>query len=111
MSERKTTPGPWRLEPVTPGFRTPGQYDAQDLMIIGPNLMCPGIIWDPQGLPEQQANAHLIASAPTMLSALKAMDEALTNEWGSPKKMHSPGDPCPEAWIQIRSAISQADGR
>lgn len=51
----------------------------------------------------------------TMLSALKAMDEALT-EWiprgpeDARLKLYLPDAAC-EAWSQIRSAISQADGQ
>lgn len=110
MSERKTTP--WRVdEDIREGVTRNAKPE-----LVGYNIMsdageivgCEGLLADKEG------DAYLIASAPTMLSALKAMDEALTEDWVSPSDdvtRDMIGERTCEAWIQIRSAISQADGR
>lgn len=70
-----------------------------------------------EGLGPKAESAIGKAEAPinsTMLSALKAMDEALTFDWESPDDefiAQEMSEATREAWIQIRSAISQADGR
>lgn len=71
----------------------------------------------PSGLGADPASAIGKAEAPinsTMLSALKAMDEALTEAWGDPdsecvRLQLELGVDTLAAWIQIRSAISQAN--
>lgn len=50
----------------------------------------------------------------TLLSALKAMDAALTEAWGAPEGTaaeHFQDRDTMEAWKLVRSAIAQADGR
>lgn len=71
----------------------------------------------PSGLGAEPASAIGKAEAPinsVLLSALKAMDEALTEVWLSPEDAFFKRGvlaPQREAWLQIRSAISQADGQ
>jgi hypothetical protein len=59
------TPGPWRVELAHKGFRRPNDDEAVDLMIVSPDLTCPGIVWEHGKVGE--ANARLIAAAPDLL--------------------------------------------
>ena len=106
MSEGKTTPGPWTLNNDRAG-REMGVSD------ITAGRDCIADMCGSLSNPQIAADARLIASAPTLLSALKAMDEALTPGWRHPDSEDASfmGPRFREAWIQIRSAISQADGR
>ncbi len=67
------TPGPWRYERATDGFRAP---DKDDFQIVAQNSVCPGTVWGGAFTPEGKANARLIAAAPDLLEALKALATA-----------------------------------
>ena len=60
MSETKHTPGPWEIAPIESGDK--------DIIIVEPGVALDYDDVDPE---EQEANAHLIASAPELLEALK----------------------------------------
>ncbi len=84
----------WMPLPPAPGMEAEGQV--------------------PQGLGSKTDSPIAESEAPVnslMLSALKAMDAALTEAWTAPD--HAKGfeyDGTVAAWIQIRSAIARADG-
>jgi hypothetical protein len=68
------TPGPWKIEPATAGFREPCSGGARDMAIVGADGTCPGVLWDGvvgELAQQQAANAKLIAAAPDMLEALQ----------------------------------------
>lgn len=77
----KHTPGPWEFKPIPAdyAFRAP---DNDDAMILSPNGVCPGTVWSYGE--EGVANARLIAAAPELYAALKALYENLgeTDEEG-----------------------------
>jgi hypothetical protein len=58
------------------------------------------------GAEEALANARLIASAPEMLQALKALMKALPGHWDAED---APGGA--EAWKAAEGAIAEAEGR
>jgi hypothetical protein len=96
MSEVKHTPGPWTID--------------TDRSILAPeNHASPGIhgriaeLYSWMGLNEAAANASLIAAAPALLEALKAL---LPEGWGDDDTMdHIPGVK------MAREAIARAEGR
>lgn len=110
MSERKATPGPWEVDRQTvysPKPRLPVAFCGQGMVAGGDGSRRISEA-------EAEANAALIGSSLVMLSALKAMDAALTEVWLSPEDaFFKRGVLAPQrnAWLQIRSAIARADGR
>lgn len=100
------TPGPWTLEGSTIGPK--GDYDASIMArdgmtyiggIVGDDRHGVADQWD-SAVPvaEAQANARLIAAAPTLLETAKAYLEVIH------------GDDSPEA-IALRAAVAKAEGR
>ncbi len=61
------TPGPWHVRKCEGGYRA---FDADDFVIISKELITPALVWG-GALKEGEANARLIAAAPTMLKALQ----------------------------------------
>lgn len=93
MSEPKFTPGPWKVDVTQPYFETPNMIKAGSFEIL---LTVPGCgeehtTWE--------ANAHLIAAAPEMYEALKAIESCL-----------APADN-DSAAQKVRAAIAKAEGR
>lgn len=74
----KHTPGPWKVE---------GQTTHGNLIVRAPHANCwPAIVNafnDSARDPEQKANAQLIAAAPTLFLALKALTEYCERRWRS----------------------------
>jgi hypothetical protein len=70
------TPGPWKMDAMRDGAGHNMITVDQD--IKGPyREICRSYDIEPDDLEETKANARLIAAAPEMLDALKAMREAL----------------------------------
>ena len=81
MSEIKHTPGPW-AETYLP------QHRMRIFAAGGQTTICDVALWTAD-YDEQQANARLIAAAPDLLEALKAL---LPEGWGKDDTMdHMPG--------------------
>lgn len=102
MTETNHTPGPWALSEETL------RDDLRSKLVHGlPEGMLAIVRVENQGAYYGDANARLIASAPDLLAALKALQiQALqsdvndpSNEWGC------------EALAMARAAISKAEGR
>jgi hypothetical protein len=74
------TPGPWRVHPYRDG--TIGPFRLNKAIDVGPYGLAVatviGAFEQPTAGPEAEANARLIAAAPTMLAALEAADRALS---------------------------------
>ena len=98
------TPGPWmstQSGPVMRGYTQPfavGQYGMANLIA--------GVFGDVAGgIDTAQANARLIAAAPTMLEALIAVrDAAIAREGLGQADYNAVG-------AKVRDAISKAEGR
>lgn len=92
----KHTPGPWTFEKVT----KPTRYF--EVHIPGDHPIAVGRSGGPDDVHAcDEANARLVAAAPEMLEALKAVDGYFEpNPKGVP------------AWLkQVRAAIAKADGK
>jgi hypothetical protein len=111
MTHAKFTPGPWAVTNIgagTPGHRpTIVNSDVLTRIVDGnPKYICdvrgPGFGWPASQ--ETEANAHLIASAPDLLSALKLCRETLV--------LVSRDCPCDlaAAMQAARDAIAKAEG-
>lgn len=94
MSEAKHTPGPWRILPTS----RPSQF----LVVAGDDKM-DRHNGDSFSLQFKTANARLIAAAPDMLEALKAIESAYDTEIGwqdqVARQIHA-----------VRAAIAKATG-
>lgn len=82
MTEAKHTPGPWHLEEMgynSSSYYIRGSSESGDRLTIGKGAVAhiPRSTVNPM-----EANARLIAAAPELLEALKAMLEAeYAHEW------------------------------
>ena len=83
------TPGPWKVS---------DKRDADCSVVTSPTGPVAKTYWT-QNVPEMRANAHLIAAAPELLAALKALEGSF--EKHRPKTM----------WDAARAAIAKAEGR
>lgn len=103
----KHTPGPWhwrngRLEAVTPAWeaRIATILDDEGCMVFRETYG--------QGVDaktEQEANLRLIATAPDLLQALKALVEEMARRGTS-----DPGNGYSDLVMQAEAAIAQAEG-
>ena len=97
----KHTPGPWKAK--TFKRKDGNNYTAIDGRITDdPNtavLICEMAGWQGEARDEQKANANLIAAAPDMYAALKAIDD------GDGSLTES------EIVKQMRAAIEKAEGK
>jgi hypothetical protein len=83
----KHTPGPWTVE---------GRNRTNDgWRLFADSGYGVGVAWDCNGNPENEANARLIAAAPDLLAALKALREEVcgVDQW----------------WGALRAAVDAAD--
>jgi|SRR6185312_14696428 len=98
MSASKHTPGPWTVRLVA------GSYQRPALVVAGEKVVasCLGNQLEPSAtsIREATANAHLIAAAPDMLTALQLVP--LSTEWS-----------CMESDTQdaVLAAIAKATGQ
>ena len=93
----KHTPGPWRVS--NQDFTT-GQTNGFDVMHGDPDgseLLC--VAADLRSLQD----ANLIAAAPDLLAALKALDADVAGKYGT--------NACVDALIAARAAIAKAEGK
>jgi len=86
------TPGPWTVAAVYP-------CEAPYFGIYMPDGN--GIPCEPQGGPETEANAHLIAAAPEMLEALERFAYI---EWGGTAHVGEPPEHIKQAYRIIAKA-------
>lgn len=102
----KHTPGPWSA--LTPDqFGRPVQADW--VVAVGDAYICVGPQWDEEYRDESLANARLIAAAPEMLEALKAvMDNESDWKWAQEFGGYVLDDDVRE---QVRAAIAKAKGK
>ena len=95
MSEQQHTPGPWRVLAQTSRERyaiNAGDYDIAS-------------VWNRNGLTQNKANAHLIAAALDLYTAIKDSMEYLEGTLG-------PCDPdCGCILHALRAALAKAEGR
>lgn len=91
MNPQKHTPGPWRTHDVQPEIWTRQVWtdESHGSVMIATT-----------GGVDKEANARLIAAAPELLAALKALVEwaAFTGGWEAP------------CWDDARAAIKKAEG-
>lgn len=89
------TPGPWHFDEDWRRLPT----------IFGPDrktkIATVEKLHGDQRTPQQEANARLIAAAPCMYEALKAVENATSDELN---------DGASPVWAQIAAAIREADG-
>jgi hypothetical protein len=63
------TPGPWNVRQCDGDYR---RCDTEDYAVVSDGLITPALVFGGPGFwPEGSANAHLIAAAPELLSALR----------------------------------------
>lgn len=75
MSQVKHTPGPWRVRKCDGGYRL---FDRDDWAIVSEGCITPCLVWGGSAFEEGAANARLIAAAPELLEALRAMRQAFS---------------------------------
>lgn len=99
----KHTPGPWKAEPMADGdWRVTCDAARQ----VG-HYWLANIYRDNGSAEQVAADAHLIAAAPGLLAALKALANALQMPAGPRGIM----DLVPAALARARAAIAKAEGR
>ena len=91
------TPGPWVADKVTPRILDGEPYWR--VGVVGGTCLYVGC-----GDEHEEADAHLIAAAPDLLSALRDL-EAMAERY------RQPGAPIPDAQKKARAAIAKAVGR
>lgn len=112
----KHTLGPWQVVPATehhgPFVTTEDDRSVCDLYAMsGPGSIGGGGKPKPCSFHNAEANAALIAAAPDMLEALKALDTAWADSFpGGPETVEY-AQRAREIWAQIRAAIAKAEGR
>lgn len=93
------TPGPWKYQHATGDITSdhppyPFRLVARTYLREHPHSLMMG--------GEDEANARLIASAPELLAALKALVDECTDRWGE--------DSLPSEVYEAREAIAKAKG-
>jgi hypothetical protein len=106
------TPGPWVIWENTPGdgrwcIGSGSEKDRSSKLVVAPD---DGWETGYKDHREREANAHLIAAAPTMLDALKAHDAYLSQHYSGPDSDALSIDAA-KAWALTRAAIKKADGQ
>lgn len=105
----KHTNGPWQIQKLEENHH--GYENWKTFAIRSPQNVCLAVIGDVDRYHEKdhEANAHLIAAAPDMLEALKAIDTFFVFfDNIVPPDM---GNGAREALQQARAAIKRAEGR
>jgi hypothetical protein len=107
MSAAKHTKGPWSQVPQTNGstliaheFETGKQMNPKGLRLVC-FTMARG-----NSLPENEANARLIAAAPDLLEALQALSDLLPSD----EFMRTQGKEPGPGLVMMRAAIAKATG-
>lgn len=95
-SVRQHTPGPWVADKVTPRILDGDPYWR--VGVVGGTCLYVGC-----GDGHEEADAHLIAAAPDLLSALRDL-EAMAERY------RQPGAPIPDAQKKARAAMAKAAG-
>lgn len=90
------TPGPWRVAPDDTSF---GGYVA---ISGGDHFGLAEVVVELGGkpYPDGEANAKLIAAAPEMLEALRALVDDVESKWGDPHTLR-----------HARATLAKAEGR
>ena len=107
MNELKHTPGPWYALPARAGFYIQAENDI--IVDTADQNARYGTIDD-------EANARLIAAAPELLEALKALHHAVCGETGFAEAVRNcsgiayPWEPLDAADLAARAAIAKAEG-
>jgi|688.fasta_scaffold00370_84 hypothetical protein len=107
--DAKHTPGPWFVLPLSTTMgaeaREPGSFSIGTSEDAGKaNILCSRFPWL-ECADEMRANARLIAAAPELLKALRAIDDAFVDD------SHVDADtPTGRAIIAARAAVSKAEG-
>ncbi len=117
-AEASHTPGPWLIDPVTGDIK-----DRSDRVIVnGANIHgynVPSMAYPPGNkhwIAEDdggEANAHVLAAAPTMLNALKDAEREIEDMLEDFCQSEGPeADTAAQATlVTIRAAIANAEGR
>lgn len=101
-TKTKHTPGPWEY------YKSPG-YESSVNLPNGNTIN--QSFYGGDSSEEREANARLIASAPEMLEALKAIDEGFKdNSIKFTKERQSDSDPYHKANTLMCKAIAKAEG-
>ena len=95
MITPKHTPGPWAINRNDTGMNDSGTIEGNGIVI------CPDIYGE--SLERVNANAALIAAAPAMYEALKALQSIL--------KPDAPGYAQSTQCQQVEAALAQAEGK
>lgn len=108
MSASKHTPGPWTIggDDGAIWIQSPVSSDNVICDLVGRDADCLAV--------EDEANARLIAAAPELLAALKAVDLVWERQNLPTNAVHGPdclGDDEHEAWGLVITAIAKAEGR
>lgn len=106
------TKGPWVVVPsIVPSCRFQVEQDSDD----GLGMIVSALIGDlPGGVAEEEANAHLLASAPDLLEACKEAEEAVLSTLHhllASRGMPEEGADENPTLVKLRSAIKKAEGR
>lgn len=96
------TPGPWELDEGDDGDNFTIRADGEFVTRLTKSRYT-----DDRRDPEAYANAALIAAAPDLLAALKA----LADEYGPNAGRMAIGSPRRELWRAAGAAITRAEGR
>jgi hypothetical protein len=98
------TPGPWTLIPLEEDFPGIGKSLLKNQRLVGANRISPGIVFGGLG-EETDANAHLIATAPELLGALKFL-----LAFYEPGQTHLDTEAWKVAEARARYAVAKAEG-
>lgn len=119
MSETKHTPAPWTFDDGDDPNLGETQIDIghQGVPVASVygslDFPCGDAEQEAQVMAECRANAYLIAAAPELLAALKAMDDLVEKLWGAVpwgKTFDLPVAELNAAPLQAKRAINAAEG-
>lgn len=99
MSTTQHTPGPWNVEHP---YGEPGVY------VASPNTGLVAKLYAPDAPANIEANAHLIAAAPELLSALREVMRFADGKQHT--KDAQTGESVGVVWAKARAAIFKAEG-
>ena len=109
MNTAKHTPGPWVINAHDTGMNDSGTIEGNGVVI------CPEVYGESKA--RCDANAHLIAAAPAMYEALKAIQEKISGadvlfdpnpQWEGEQARY---DAAQEALFLVDQALAQAEGK